>query len=84
VSRRLEEKYMGRPKTTIGETIAKLKEKLDGDIVTLFETGLTYQAVAEKLGCPYSRVQQVLRREHKLRRDLKAVTATITLNQTEI
>src|ERR1017187_1663595 len=55
---------MGRQKTTVAEAISKLQEKLDVDIVLLFETGLTYQAVAERFGCSISRVQEVLRRAH--------------------
>jgi DNA-directed RNA polymerase specialized sigma24 family protein len=73
---------MGRQKTTVAEAISKLQEKLDVDIVLLFETGLTYQAVAERLGCSISRVQEVLRRAHKLRRDLKVAAAPTTTTTT--
>jgi DNA-directed RNA polymerase specialized sigma24 family protein len=69
---------MGRPKITVAAAITKLQARLDADIVSLFETGITYQAVAERLSCSLSRVQEVLRRAHKLRRDLKAAASTPT------
>jgi DNA-directed RNA polymerase specialized sigma24 family protein len=67
---------MSRPKLTVAEAIAKLENKLDLDIVNLFESGKTYQQVGEELGCSITRVQTVLRRESKLRRDLKAAATT--------
>lgn len=74
---------MKRQRPSIAEAIVRLQAKLDADIIRLFETGLTYQATAERLGAPMSRVQEVLRKAHKLRRDLKAAAPTTTnINET--